>query len=154
MRTKCWLFYIILILIPSFAFSDSESIMSKKIIFTEEAPKALGPYSQGVVVGNTLYISGQIPLNPETETLVSGSIKEQAEQVISNLESICSAANASLGDIVKLNIYLTDIANFAEVNQVMQNRFSEPYPARATVQVVALPLNVEIEMDAIVYLNE
>ena len=93
--------------------------MSKKIIFTEEAPKALGPYSQGVVAGNTLYISGQIPLNPKTEILVSGSIAEQAEQVISNLESICSAAHASLGDIVKLNIYLTDLANFAEVNQVM-----------------------------------
>ena len=128
--------------------------MSKKIIFTEEAPKALGPYSQGVVAGNTLYISGQIPLNPKTEILVSGSIAEQAEQVISNLESICSAANASLSDIVKLNIYLTDLANFAKVNQVMQDRFSEPYPARATVQVSALPLNVEIEMDAIVYLNE
>jgi len=128
--------------------------MSKKIIFTEEAPKALGPYSQGVVAGNTLYISGQIPLNPKTEILVSGSIAEQAEQVISNLESICSAAHASLGDIVKLNIYLTDLANFAAVNQVMQDRFSEPYPARATVQVAALPLNVEIEMDATVLLNE
>ena len=104
MRTKCWLFYIILILTPSFAFSDSESIMSKKIIFTEEAPKALGPYSQGVVVGNTLYISGQIPLNPETETLVSGSIKEQAEQVISNLESICSAANAGILHNLKLRL--------------------------------------------------
>ena len=92
MRIKCLLLYII-ILIPSSAFSDSESIMSKKIIFTEEAPKALGPYSQGVVAGNTLYISGQIPLNPKTETLVSGSIKEQAEQVISNLESICCATS-------------------------------------------------------------
>ena len=128
--------------------------MSKKIIFTEDAPKALGPYSQGVVAGNTLYISGQIPLNPKTEALVSGTISEKAEQVISNLESICSAANTSLADIVKLNIYLTDLSNFAEVNQVMQNKFSEPYPARATVQVVALPLNVDIEMDAIVLLNE
>jgi reactive intermediate/imine deaminase len=128
--------------------------MSKKIIFTEDAPKALGPYSQGVVAGNTLYISGQIPLNPKTEALVSGTISEKAEQVISNLESICSAANTSLAGIVKLNIYLTDLSNFAEVNQVMQNKFSEPYPARATVQVVALPLNVDIEMDAIVLLNE
>tara|TARA_B100000767_G_scaffold59815_1_gene55559 strand:+ start:3083 stop:3469 length:387 start_codon:yes stop_codon:yes gene_type:complete len=128
--------------------------MSKKIIFTEDAPKALGPYSQGVVAGNTLYISGQIPLNPKTEALVDGTISEQAEQVISNLESICTAADASLADIVKLNIYLTDLSNFAEVNQVMQNKFSEPYPARATVQVVALPLNVDIEMDAIVLLNE
>tara|TARA_B100000768_G_scaffold4487_1_gene5636 strand:+ start:8640 stop:9026 length:387 start_codon:yes stop_codon:yes gene_type:complete len=128
--------------------------MSKKIIFTEDAPKALGPYSQGVVAGNTLYISGQIPLNPKTEALVDGTISEQAEQVISNLESICTAADTSLADIVKLNIYLTDLSNFAEVNQVMQNKFSEPYPARATVQVVALPLNVDIEMDAIVLLNE
>ena len=153
MRIRGQLFYIML-LILSFTFSYTETTMSKKIIFTEDAPKALGPYSQGVVAGNTLYISGQIPLNPKTEALVSGTISEQAEQVISNLESICSAANASLADIVKLNIYLTDLSNFAEVNQVMQNKFSEPYPARATVQVVALPLNVDIEMDAIVLLNE
>ncbi len=128
--------------------------MSKKIIFTEDAPKALGPYSQGVVAGNTLYISGQIPLNPKTEALVSGTISEQAEQVISNLESICSAANTSLADIVKLNIYLTDLSNFAEVNQVMQNKFSEPYPARATVEISALPLGVNVEMDAIVISHE
>ena len=111
--------------------------MTKEIIFTEEAPKAIGPYSQGVVAGNTLYISGQVPLNPTPGALIEGSITDQAVQVISNLESICRAANASLTDIVKLNIYLTDLSNFAEVNAVMQDKFAEPYPARATVEVSA-----------------
>ena len=128
--------------------------MTKEIIFTEEAPKAIGPYSQGVVAGNTLYISGQVPLNPTTGALIEGSITDQAVQVISNLESICRAANTSLTDIVKLNIYLTDLSNFAEVNAVMQDKFAEPYPARATVEVSALPLGVDIEMDAIVLIHE
>ena len=128
--------------------------MTKEIIFTEEAPKAIGPYSQGVVAGNTLYISGQVPLNPTTGALIEGSITDQAVQVISNLESICRAAKASLTDIVKLNIYLTDLSNFAEVNAVMQDKFAEPYPARATVEVSALPLCVDIEMDAIVLIHE
>ena len=128
--------------------------MTKEIIFTEEAPKAIGPYSQGVIAGNTLYISGQVPLNPSTGALIEGSITDQAVQVISNLESICRAANASLADIVKLNIYLTDLSNFAEVNAVMQDKFAEPYPARATVEVSALPLGVDIEMDAIVLIHE
>ena len=128
--------------------------MTKEIIFTEEAPKAIGPYSQGVIAGNTLYISGQVPLNPTTGALIEGSITDQAVQVISNLESICRAANASLIDIVKLNIYLTDLSNFAEVNAVMQDKFAEPYPARATVEVSALPLGVDIEMDAIVLIHE
>ena len=128
--------------------------MNKKIIFTENAPQAIGPYSQGVVAGDTLYISGQIPLNPSTKALVEGTISEQAEQVINNLESICEAANTSLANIVKLNIFLTDLSNFADVNEVMKNRFLEPYPARATVEVSALPLGVDIEMDAIVSLNE
>ena len=143
-----------MLLIPSYLFSGDEVIMSKKIIFTEDAPKAIGPYSQGVVVGNTLYISGQIPLNPNTDILIEGTIKEQAEQVISNIENICEAADASLKDIVKLNIYLTDLTNFADVNEVMKDKFIEPYPGRATVQVAALPLGVDIEMDAIVFLDE
>jgi reactive intermediate/imine deaminase len=128
--------------------------MTKKIIFTEKAPKAIGPYSQGVIAGNTLYISGQVPLNPETSSLIEGDIASQAKQVISNIENICIEAGASLSDIVKLNIYLTDLSNFSDVNEVMQERFAEPYPARATVEVAGLPLGVEIEMDAIVYLNE
>jgi reactive intermediate/imine deaminase len=128
--------------------------MTKKIIFTEKAPKAIGPYSQGVVAGNTLYISGQVPLNPETSSLIEGDIASQAKQVISNIENICIEAGASLSDIVKLNIYLTDLSNFSDVNEVMQERFAEPYPARATVEVAGLPLGVEIDMDAIVYLNE
>ena len=92
--------------------------------------------------------------SPNTDILIEGTIKEQAEQVISNIENICEAADASLKDIVKLNIYLTDLTNFADVNEVMKDKFIEPYPARATVQVAALPLGVDIEMDAIVFLDE
>jgi|TARA_B100000900_G_scaffold324669_1_gene284349 reactive intermediate/imine deaminase len=143
-----------MLLLSSNTLYGDLSIMNKKIIFTENAPQAIGPYSQGVVAGDTLYISGQIPLNPSTKALVEGTISEQAEQVINNLESICEAANTSLANIVKLNIFLTDLSNFADVNEVMKNRFSEPYPARATVEVSALPLGVDIEMDAIVSLNE
>ena len=134
-----------MLLIPSYLFSGDEVIMSKKIIFTEDAPKAIGPYSQGVVVGNTLYISGQIPLNPNTDILIEGTIKEQAEQVISNIENICEAADASLKDIVKLNIYLTDLTNFADVNEVMKDKLAEmpcfikykSYTASNNVPVVA-----------------
>jgi reactive intermediate/imine deaminase len=143
-----------MLLLSSNTLYGDLSIMNKKIIFTENAPQAIGPYSQGVVAGDTLYISGQIPLNPSTKALVEGTISEQAEQVINNLESICEAANTSLANIVKLNIFLTDLSNFADVNEVMKNRFSEPYPARATVEVSALPMGVDIEMDAIVSLNE
>ena len=125
----------------------------KKIIKTENAPAAIGTYSQAVKKGNIVFLSGQIPLDPKSMELVEG-IENQIHQVFKNLLSVIEAAEASVNDLVKLNIYLTDLANFAKVNQVMQDRFSEPYPARATVQVSALPLNVEIEMDAIVYLNE
>ena len=128
--------------------------MSKKIIYTENAPKAIGPYSQGVLAGGFLFISGQVPINPKNGDVLKDSIEIQTNQVINNIENICKEADCDLSDIVKITIYLTDLGDFAEVNQVMQNRFSEPYPARATVQVAALPLNVEIEMDATVLLNE
>jgi 2-iminobutanoate/2-iminopropanoate deaminase len=128
--------------------------MTKEIIFTEKAPKAIGPYSQAVKAGGFLFVSGQIPINPETGDLMIASIEEQANQVILNLKSICEAAGSGLEDIVKLTIYLTDLGNFAKVNEAMLEYFLEPYPARATVEISALPLGVNVEMDAIVISHE
>ena len=128
--------------------------MTKKIIFTERAPKAIGPYSQAVSAGGFTFVSGQVAINPETGDLMNSSIKDQAEQVIKNLMAICEEANGSLADIVKLTIYITDMNDFAVVNETMQKYFSEPYPARATVEVSALPLGVNVEMDAVLVCHE
>lgn len=136
------------------ATKNLEDIMTKERVYTEKAPKAIGPYSQGIKSNNFLFVSGQIPLDPVTSELVEGSIKDQAIQVISNLRNICLESGSDLNDIVKLTIYLTDLSNFAEVNELMMEYFSEPYPARATVEVSGLPLGVGIEMDAIVSLND
>jgi 2-iminobutanoate/2-iminopropanoate deaminase len=135
-------------------FSKEINSMTKEIIFTEKAPKAIGPYSQAVKAGGFLFVSGQIPINPETGDLMIASIEEQANQVILNLKSICEAAGSGLEDIVKLTIYLTDLGNFAKVNEAMLEYFLEPYPARATVEISALPLGVNVEMDAIVISHE
>ena len=124
--------------------------MSKKIISTKNAPQAIGPYSQAVETGNLIFISGQVPINPETGDVISSSIEDQANQVIKNIQSICEAADRGLEDIVKLSIYLTDLGNFSIVNEVMTKHFSEPYPARATIEVSALPLGVDVEIEAIV----
>jgi len=128
--------------------------MNKKIIFTENAPKAIGPYSQAVNAGSFTFVSGQVAINPETGDLMNQSIEQQAEQVIKNLTAICNVANASLDNIVKLTIYITDMNDFSVVNEVMQRYFKEPYPARATVEVSALPLGVNVEMDAILINND
>jgi reactive intermediate/imine deaminase len=128
--------------------------MSKEIIFTEKAPKAIGPYSQAVKANGFLFVSGQIPLNPATGDLMNASIEDQAEQVIKNLTSICEAANLTLSDIVKLTIYITDMKDFAVVNEAMLKHFKEPYPARATLEVSALPLGVNVEMDAILLAHD
>ena len=128
--------------------------MTKKIIYTEKAPKAIGPYSQAVSAGGFTFISGQIAINPETGDLMNASIKDQAEQVLKNLIAICEEANGSLADIVKLTIYITNMNDFAVVNETMQKYFSEPYPARATVEVSALPLGVNVEMDAVLINHE
>ena len=127
--------------------------MSKEIISTENAPQAIGPYSQAVKAGGLMFISGQIPLNPETGDLVSGSIEEEANQVLQNIKSICEAAGHGMEDIVKITIFLTDLGNFATVNDVMKKHFSEPYPARATVEISGLPLGVNVEIEAIVSTN-
>ena len=121
--------------------------MTKEIIFTEDAPKAIGPYSQAVKSGGFLFVSGQIPLNPVSGDLMNSSIEDQAEQVITNLSAICKAANTNLSNIVKLTIYITDMNDFSIVNQAMENHFEAPYPARATIEVSALPLGVNVEMD-------
>ena len=127
--------------------------MSKEIISTKNAPQAIGPYSQAVKTGNLMFISGQIPLNPKTGDLVLGSIEDEANQVIENIKSICVEAGYGLEDIVKITIFLTDLGNFAKVNEVMTEHFSEPYPARATVEVSGLPLGVNVEIEAIVETN-
>ena len=124
--------------------------MRKEIISTENAPQAIGPYSQAVKSGNFMFISGQIPLNPKTGDLISGTIQDEANQVLDNITSICEAAGCGLKDIVKITIFLTDLNNFAEVNEVMKNYFVEPYPARATIEVSGLPLGVNVEIEAIV----
>jgi reactive intermediate/imine deaminase len=123
---------------------------NKAHIFTEKAPAAIGPYSQAVKVNNTVYLSGQIPLDPKTMMLVEGDIQRQAKQVFANLEAVCEAAGTDLSGIVKLNIFLTDLSNFATVNEVMTTLFEQPYPARAAIGVKALPKGAEIEMDAVV----
>jgi reactive intermediate/imine deaminase len=128
--------------------------MAKQIIHTEQAPAAIGPYSQAVRVGETVYLSGQIPLLPATGDLVTGDIQAQARQVFSNLSAVAAAAGGGLQDIVKLNIFLTDLAHFPLVNEVMAETFDEPYPARAAIGVAALPKGAEIEMDAIMVVGD
>lgn len=126
--------------------------MKRQVISTKNAPAAIGTYSQAVRVGDCVYLSGQIPLDPETGQLVDGSIEAQIRRVFDNVTAVCEAAGGSLADIVKLNIYLTDLSCFPTVNEVMAEYFSEPYPARAAVGVRALPKGSEVEMDAIVAL--
>ena len=125
----------------------------KKQVNTSLAPAAIGPYSQGVIAGNLLFISGQIPLNPADGSLVSDSLESQANQVFKNLRAIIQEAGTSFEHVLKLTIYLTDLENFAAVNQVMEGYFNEPFPARATVEVSRLPKDVEVEIDAIVELS-
>lgn len=126
----------------------------KKIIHTENAPAAIGPYSQAVQVGNITYFSGQIPLDPKTMTLVEGDFKDRAKQVFENLKAVAEAAGGSLSDIVKMNLYLTDLSQFADVNEVMKTYFSEPYPARAAVGVAQLPMGTDVEAEAVMIMDQ
>ena len=121
----------------------------KKPIFTNKAPAAIGPYSQAVQWGDVVFISGQIPLIPESGELNNSTFEDEANQVIDNLEAICKEAGGTLDHILKLTIYLTDLSKFDVVNEIMASRFSEPFPARATVEISKLPKSVNIEMDAI-----
>jgi reactive intermediate/imine deaminase len=126
--------------------------MSKQVIATAEAPAAIGVYSQAVRVGNTIWVSGQIPLDPKTKELVTGDIEAQVRQVFVNLKAIVVAAGAGLDDVVKATVFLTDLAHFALVNRVMAEFFREPYPARAAVGVASLPRGAALEVECIVAL--
>ena len=123
--------------------------MRKITIHTDKAPQAVGTYSQAVNYQGMVFVSGQIPLDPETMEMVAGGIEPQIRRVFDNLSAICTAAGGSLDDIVKLTVFLTDMANFPQVNAIMEQYFSAPYPARAAVGVAALPKGAEVEMDAI-----
>jgi len=147
---KILLFLCTITIISILIFSTESTKMPKEIISTTSAPQAIGPYSQAVKTKNLMFISGQIPLDPVTGNLVEGSIEDQANQVLKNLRSICEAAGYSLDDAVKITIFLTDLSNFSVVNDVMKEYFSEPYPARATVEVSGLPLGVNVEIEAII----
>jgi reactive intermediate/imine deaminase len=124
--------------------------MAKKIISTADAPAAIGTYSQAVEVGNTLWVSGQIPLDPATKELVPGGIDAQIHQVFKNLRAIVTAAGASFDDVVKATVFLTDLSHFATVNKIMAEYFREPYPARAAVGVASLPRGAQVEVECIV----
>ena len=127
--------------------------MAREIIRTDQAPQAIGTYSQAVKVGTTVYMSGQIPLQPASMELVTGDIEGQIRQVFDNLSAVAKAAGGSFADLVKLNVFLTDLGHFPIVNQLMAEYFDEPYPARAAIGVAALPKAAEVEMDAVLELN-
>ncbi len=127
--------------------------MAKEIIQTETAPQAIGTYSQAVKIGDTVYLSGQIPLVPKTMELVGAEIESQVRRVFDNLAAVAAAAGGTLSDVVKLNIFLTDLAHFPLVNQVMAEYFAEPYPARAAIGVASLPKGAGVEMDAVMVLG-
>ena len=127
--------------------------MPRQIIVTPDAPKAIGPYSQAVRCGNTVYFSGQIPLDPATGELVGGDITAQTRRVFENLKAVCAAAGGSLAQLARVGIYLTDLGNFAAVNAVMAEYCSEPYPARSTIGVSALPRGAHVEIAAVLVLD-
>lgn len=127
--------------------------MPRNIISTDKAPSAIGAYSQAVRCGDTVYLSGAIPLVPETMEKVSDDVRTQIEQVFTNLLAVCEAAGGSFDDVVKLNVYLTDLADFPLVNEVMNERFAQPFPARAAIGVSQLPKDVAVEVEGIMYLG-
>lgn len=127
--------------------------MTKEIISTDQAPQAIGTYSQAVKIGTTVYLSGQIPLVPDTMEIVEGNIEARIRRVFDNLQAVARAAGGDLSDIVKLNVFLTDLGNFPVVNMVMADYFEQPYPARAAIGVAALPKDAGVEMDAIMDLS-
>ncbi len=127
--------------------------MPRHPVHTDHAPAAIGPYSQAVRVGNTVYLSGQIALDPATGQVVDGGIEVQARRAFDNLAAVCTAAGGSLDDVVRVGLYLTDLGEFAAVNAIMADYFSTPYPARSTVEVKALPRSVVFEVDAVMVLD-
>ncbi len=127
--------------------------MSREIIQTDQAPQAIGTYSQAVKVGKTVYLSGQIPLDPQTMEMIEGDIRAQITRVFDNLQAVARAAGGELKDVVKLNVFLTDLVHFPVVNEVMGQYFAQPYPARAAIGVAALPKGAGVEMDAVMELD-
>jgi reactive intermediate/imine deaminase len=127
--------------------------MSRTAIHSDHAPSAIGPYSQAVRMGNTVYFSGQVPLDPSKGELVQGDIATQTRQVFENLKAVCNAAGGSFNDIARIGIYLTDLKNFSDVNAVMADYFQAPYPARSTIEVKGLPRGAEVEIDAVMVLG-
>lgn len=132
---------------------SAQSEKKRSVIHTSDAPAAIGTYSQAVKVGDTVYLSGQIPLLPEAMELVEGDMAAQVRQVFENLQAVSKAAGGTVADIVKLNIFLTDLSHFALVNEIMAEYFQQPYPARAAVGVASLPKGVAVEMDAVMVLG-
>lgn len=128
--------------------------MSKSVIYTDQAPQAIGTYSQAIKSGTTVYLSGQIPLVAQTMEMVSEDFTEQAQQVFKNVQAVCEAAGGTTNDLAKVNIYLTDLSNFATVNEIMSQYFKQPYPARAAIGVRALPKGAQIEIDGVLELPE
>ena len=127
--------------------------MTREVIHTDKAPQAIGTYSQAIKIDKTVYLSGQIPLVPETMELVEGNIEVQIHRVFDNLQAVAQAAGGDLKDIAKLNIFLTDLSNFPTVNEVMAKYFSQPYPARAAIGVASLPKDAQVEMDAVLVIE-
>lgn len=127
--------------------------MTREVIHTDKAPQAIGTYSQAIKIDKTVYLSGQIPLVPETMELVEGNIEVQIHRVFDNLQAVAQAAGGDLKDIAKLNIFLTDLSNFPTVNEVMAKYFYQPYPARAAIGVASLPKDAQVEMDAVLVIE-
>jgi len=127
--------------------------MARQVVVTDDAPSAIGAYSQAVKCGPTVYLSGQIPLDPQTMEVISDDPREQVVQVFKNLKAVCEAAGGSFADVVKLNVYLPDLAHFPLVNEVMAENFDKPYPARAAIGVGSLPKNVAVEVEGIMHIE-
>ncbi len=141
------------VIIDNHTFPPGENDMARQIIYTDAAPAAIGSYSQAVRCGDTVYLSGQIPLDPQTMQLNHASIDDEIHQVFRNLEAVARAAGATLNQVAKLNVFLTDLAHFAKVNEIMAGYFSAPFPARAVIGVAQLPRGARVEADAIIVLD-
>jgi 2-iminobutanoate/2-iminopropanoate deaminase len=137
------------VVIIAFRHSHSGENMTRKAVSSENAPRAVGPYSHAVWTGNLLYCSGQTPIDPASGKLVEGSISEQTQQAFNNLEAVLRDAGLSMDNVIKVNVYLTSMSSFAEMNSVYQARFNAPYPARTTVAVAGLPLNAQVEIELV-----
>lgn len=144
----------IMLLVTIYLLTLNQSFAAKEFIYTKNAPNPIGTYSQGIKIDHTVYISGQIPINPETGEIVKGGFQNQVKQVLSNINEIIKAAGGNIDDTVKLTVYLTDVSNFPELNDAMKEVFNKPYPARSVVEIKALPRKeAMLEIDAVVQID-